>query len=228
MSSKAFDIVGFLAENKLTTNSRESKVHFGKVEISRVGKKLLNEMQMKADQDDLEEAGYSDEDWDDDSDLDFSAGDSMIGKLGGDKARQAFNADKESSFDDSDDDDDGSEDFEDGDFEDSEDDGSFEDPEDLEDGPGESKGSELVSQLHYDPEVVEFEMDDTELGEYLEGFRRPQVAVKVLQRAINQAGKELEDSPGIGKMFLVLDNGFYKTSVFRKGNVIATIRKKKK
>ena len=210
MSSKAFDIVGFLAENKLTTNSRESKVHFGKVEISRVGKKLLNEMQMKADQDDLEEAGYSDEDWDDDSDLDFSAGDSMIGKLGGDKARQAFNADKESSFDDSDDD------------------GSFEDPEDLEDGPGESKGSELVSQLHYDPEVVEFEMDDTELGEYLEGFRRPQVAVKVLQRAINQAGKELEDSPGIGKMFLVLDNGFYKTSVFRKGNVIATIRKKKK
>ena len=53
MSSKAFDIVGFLAENKLTTNSRESKVHFGKVEISRVGKKLLNEMQMKADQDDL-------------------------------------------------------------------------------------------------------------------------------------------------------------------------------
>ena len=210
MSSKAFDIVGFLAENKLTTNSRESKVHFGKVEISRVGKKLLNEMQIKADRDDLEEAGYS-----------------MIGKLGGDKARQAFNADKESSFDDSDDDD-SSEDFEDGDFEDSEDDGSFEDPEDLEDGPGESKGSELVSQLHYDPEVVEFEMDDTELGEYLEGFRRPQVAVKVLQRAINQAGKELEDSPGIGKMFLVLDNGFYKTSVFRKGNVIATIRKKKK
>lgn len=246
-----FDIVGFLAENKLTESGRKERVHFGETELSRVGMKLLNEMQIKADPDaeslpmeewdsddlmgdqenemdfiddnpdvNIEEAGYTDDDDDFgiDDEFDFSAGDSMVNRLaGGDKrAKKAFDKTNDVDFDEP----------ETPEFSDSADDDEFEEPEQMSDKPNANAQPGLSSQLKYDPQQVEFDMDDEELDDFLNGFRRPQVAVKVLQRALDQAKAEMEDSLAVKKFYLVLDNGFYKTSAFRKGNVIATIRKK--
>ena len=218
-----FDIVGFLVENKLTETGREERVHFGETKLNRAGMKLLSEMQMKADPDaeilPMEEAGYTDDDdFGGEDEFDFSAGDSMVNRLaGGDKrAKKAFDKTIDVDFDEP----------ETPEFSDSVDDGEFEEPEQLSDEPNANAQPGLSSQLKYDPQQVEFDMDTEELDDFLNGFKRPQVAVKVLQRALDQAQAEMEDNLVMKKFYLVLDNGFYKTSAFRKGNVIATIRKK--
>lgn len=229
-----FDLVGFLVENKLTETGRaktEARYHFGKT--------VLNEMMIKADEteeesdifdsegiegieahDDeefmseetgLEEAGYTDdEDLYGDDDLDFSAGDSLVKALGGKKSKEAFNQTNDMNFDEPDEEPSAPAD-------------DFEDPEDIEDVPAASENN-LASQLRYDPAGIEFMMDDEELEEYLNSFRRPQVALKTLQRAIDQAQAEANDGT-TKKFYLILENGFYRTDRFRRGKVIAIVRK---
>lgn len=238
-----FDIRQYLAENKLTETGRAERTHFNNVELNK--KVVLSEMAMKADGDlisnpaddpnfrDLDnhfkgrkavnEAGYTDDGFDDDfdggdGDLDFSAGDSEVNRLGGNKkARRAFSHDNDTDFSAPEADDVPEDSAEDGDGD------EFEAPEQMSDRAG--SAPDLASSLKYDPNQIEFEMDDEELNDFLNGFRRPQVAVKVLQRALDQAKSELEDSPAMRRLYLILDNGFYKTAAFRKGNVIATIRR---
>lgn len=238
-----FDIRQYLAENKLTETGRVKRTHFDNVELNK--KVVLNEMVMKADDDSdscfidrssfeeaygrseakkvIGEAGYTDDDFDDDfgggdGDLDFSAGDSEVNRLGGNKkARRAFSHDNDTDFSAPEADDVPEDSAEDGDGD------EFEAPEQMSDKAG--SAPDLASNLKYDPNQIEFEMDDEELNDFLNGFKRPQVAVKVLQRALDQAKSELEDSPAMRRLYLILDNGFYKTAAFRKGNVIATIRR---
>lgn len=81
----------------------------------------------------------------------------------------------------------------------------------------------LSSQLKYNPETVEFEMDPAELDQYLSNFRRPQVAVRVLNQALKAAQDEVNDSIGLKSLYLILDKGFYKTSRAYRGNVIAKV-----
>lgn len=81
----------------------------------------------------------------------------------------------------------------------------------------------LASQIKYNPNTVEMEMDQAELDQYLSGFRRPQVAVNVLNRAIRTAQSEVNDSIGLNHLYLILQNGFYETSRTEKGRVIAKI-----
>ena len=81
----------------------------------------------------------------------------------------------------------------------------------------------LSAQIKYNPNTVEMEMDDQELDQYLSGFRRPQVAVNVLNRAIRTAQNEVNDSIGLKHLYIVLENGFYVTSRFPRGQVIAKV-----
>lgn len=81
----------------------------------------------------------------------------------------------------------------------------------------------LSAQIKYNPSTVEMEMDNAELDQYLSGFRRPQVAVNVLNRAIRTAQAEVNDSIGLNHLYLILQNGFYETSRTAKGQVIAKI-----
>lgn len=165
----------------------------------------------------LDEAGYTDFDDEEDNyekDLDFSAGDSLVGKIGGSNKRAKKAAEKEmGSFDEPEQDDKET---------------SFEDPEDLEGDGTEDAGQSF--NIKYDPETVDMYMDDEELQEFLQGFRRPQVAAKVLQRAINQAQDEIDNSPGVSKLYLYLKNGFYHTDTFAKpgATIIGTFISKEK
>ena len=102
------------------------------------------------------------------------------------------------------------------------------DPEDADAAAGETDPNAetqygLASQIQHDPSV-EFAMDDEELDEYLSQFRRPQVAVNVLNRAIRGAQREVNDS-ALDSLYIVLKNGFYETSRFQNGRVIATVHK---
>lgn len=206
MKKDTFNLRNYLVENKMTVNSRTTKKPLGQV--------VLNEKVLIP----VDEAGYTDfhdEDEDDyEKDLDFSAGDSLVGKIGGSNKRAKKAAEKEmGSFDEPEQDDK---------------EVSFEDPEDLEGDETEDAGQSF--NIKYDPETVNMYMDDEELQEFLQGFRRPQVAAKVLQRAINQAQDEIDNSPGVSKLYLYLKNGFYHTDVFAKpgATIIGTFISKEK
>lgn len=174
---------------------------------------------------DLEEAGYTDDDDDwqsDDLDLDDRGGASLLDLVGGrDKnaARARKAAAKDTAEDPAMDDDPAATDapaVPDAD-----------DP-DAENAAGESDPNAevqhgLASQIKYNPNTVELEMDQAELDQYLSGFRRPQVAVNVLNRAIRTAQSEVNDSIGLNHLYLILQNGFYETSRTEKGRVIAKI-----
>lgn len=222
-----FDLREFLTENKLTeTGRKDNRYRFGKV--------ILNEMVLKADEDiesaedpvdefvpdpeeSIEEAGYTDDDFGGDGDLDFSAGDSLVNAIGGKKAKKAFDSSNDVDFD--------SEEPEPtGDVDSEDPEGDFEDPETMQE-PAQTSAN-LANSLKYDPAGIQFEMDEAELDEFLNNFRRPQVAVKVLQRALDQAQSEVNEGY-IKKLYLILDNGFYKTAAFRRGNVIAVVKKTK-
>lgn len=102
------------------------------------------------------------------------------------------------------------------------------DPEDAEPSAGESDPNAeaqpgLSAQIKYNPNTVEMMMDDQELDQYLSGFRRPQVAVNVLNRAIRTAQDEVNDSIGLNHLYIVLENGFYVTSRTERGQVIAKV-----
>lgn len=102
------------------------------------------------------------------------------------------------------------------------------DPEDAEPSAGESDPNAeaqpgLSAQIKYNPNTVEMMMDNQELDQYLSGFRRPQVAVNVLNRAIRTAQDEVNDSIGLNHLYIVLENGFYVTSRTERGQVIAKV-----
>lgn len=286
MKKDNFDIRAFLAENKLTENSRgdEGRYHFDGSQKNSGCIRMLSEMRMPADPaaaeegldegdpydhhdpdynedwfsgagadqaDDyndaqkdagvdecgdvpnttldrltdpnldptLEEAGYTDDDdepefGDDDDDISLM---NMLGKdKGAAKARKAF--DKDAAVDAADDEP----------VDDEPVDPAMDDEE-----PAPEAGAAdapvqagLSSKLHYNPELVEFEMSPEELDQYLSSFRRPEVATKFLDRALKAAQQEVNDSAR-KHMYLVLKNGFYETSNFIKNDaqLIATINK---
>lgn len=75
----------------------------------------------------------------------------------------------------------------------------------------------LSAQIKAGP-TVEMMMDPQELDQYLSGFRRPQVAVNVLNRAIRATQSEVNDSIGIssrGCLYIVLGNGAYHSSAMQ-------------
>lgn len=169
---------------------------------------------------DLEEAGYTG----DDDDMDFGDEDDMammdlIRKdKGAAKAKKAAQKDLNT---------DAGNDPDPADM-DAADDAPAIDPEDADAAAGETDPNAatqygLASQVQHTP-TVEFEMDDEELDEYLSQFRRPQVAVNVLNRAIRGAQKEVNDS-ALDSLYIVLKNGFYETSRFQSGRVIAMVHK---
>lgn len=170
----------------------------------------------------LDEAGYTDDEdddyTDDDLDLDDRGGASLLDLVKGDRkasrARKAAAADTatDPAMDDEPADTDAPE---------------IDDP-DAENAAGTSNPNAkaqpgLSAQIKYNPNTVEMMMDDQELDQYLSGFRRPQVAVNVLNRAIRTAQNEVNDSIGLNHLYIVLENGFYVTSRIRKGQVIARV-----
>lgn len=171
---------------------------------------------------DLDEASYTDydddDDWQDDNlDLDDRGGASLLDLVKGDKkagrARKAAAADTaaDPAMDDDPVDTDAPE---------------IDDPEEEPAGvsdPNAEAQPGLSAQIKYNPNTVEMEMDDQELDQYLSGFRRPQVAVNVLNRAIRTAQNEVNDSIGLKHLYIVLENGFYVTSRFPRGQVIAKV-----
>ena len=171
---------------------------------------------------DLDEASYTDydddDDWQDDNlDLDDRGGASLLDLVKGDKkagrARKAAAADTaaDPAMDDDPVDTDAPE---------------IDDPEEEPAGvsdPNAEAQPGLSAQIKYNPNTVEMEMDDQELDQYLSGFRRPQVAVNVPNRAIRTAQNEVNDSIGLKHLYIVLENGFYVTSRFPRGQVIAKV-----
>lgn len=271
MKKDNFDLRSYLIENKMTENSRGDVRHqLGKTILDT---RILSEMQIPADPDQLEEgdpydhhdpeyddnwaagegadmvdayddaqkdvgideygdlggdipldeAGYTDDDedddyTDDDLDLDDRGGASLLDLVKGDRkasrARKAAVADTatDPAMDDEPADTDTPE---------------IDDP-DAENAAGTSNPNAkaqpgLSAQIKYNPNTVEMMMDDQELDQYLSGFRRPQVAVNVLNRAIRTAQNEVNDSIGLNHLYIVLENGFYVTSRIRKGQVIARV-----
>lgn len=169
----------------------------------------------------LDEAGYTD---DEDDGLDFGDEDDMnmldlIRKdRGAAKARKAAQRDLGA---------DAGNDPDPADM-DASDDAPAIDPEDTDAAAGETDPNAetqygLASQVQH-TDTVEFAMDDEELDEYLSQFRRPQVAVNVLNRAIRGAQKEVNDS-ALDSLYIILKNGFYETSRFQSGRVIATVHR---
>jgi len=158
----------------------------------------------------LEEAGYTD---DEDDDIDIDSPEIPYDPRAERAAKKAMGPDTDTGSDDPD-----------AEREDS--DGDFEDPEDLGaelGGDGEVGGEDLAADMNFGPDV-EMEMDNDELNEYLHEFRRPEVAKKVLERAIRTAQRELRESPGIKFLYLILKDGFYKTTKFQNaGRLIAKI-----
>ena len=154
----------------------------------------------------LNEAGYVDDDFDDDyqeDDLDFTAGDDLVSILGKDKkAKRAA----EREFDD-----DSVDDEEFSDLEDVNDEEDDEDAEDEKEPVAPKAGSNYASQIKYNPKTVEIYMDEDELDEYLGKFRRPLAAVRTLNRAIKSTQKEVNDSPGLKSLYIVLSRGFYES-----------------
>lgn len=170
----------------------------------------------------LDEAGYTDDDddnWQDDNlDLDDRGGASLLDLVKGDKkagrARKAAAVD--TAADPAMDDEPVDTDAPDIDDPDAENAAGTSDP-NAEAQPG------LSAQVKYNPNTVEMMMDDQELDQYLSGFRRPQVAVNVLNRAIRTAQDEVNDSIGLNHLYIVLENGFYVTSRTERGQVIAKV-----
>ena len=166
----------------------------------------------KANKEALEEAGYTDDDYDDDpyeKDLDFTAGDSLASIIAGTnkKARRAFEKDAEAPAERDDD-----EDFKDpeemGDDEEGEEDAEDNAPADKPEKPGE----DYAAQIKYDPKTVELYMDEEELNSYLGAFRRPAAAVRTLNRAIKATQTEVNESIGLKYLYIVLGRGFYHSS----------------
>lgn len=172
----------------------------------------------------LEEAGYTDDDDDwqsDDLDLDDRGGASLLDLVGG-RDKNAARARKAAAKDTAED-----PALEDDPVADAPAVPDADDP-DAENAAGESDPNAevqhgLASQIKFNPNTVEMEMDQAELDQYLSGFRRPQVAVNVLNRAIRTAQSEVNDSIGLNHLYLILQNGFYETSRTEKGRVIAKI-----
>ena len=170
----------------------------------------------------IDEAGYTDDDdddWQDDNlDLDDRGGASLLDLVKGDKkagrARKAAAVD--TAADPAMDDEPVDTDVPDIDDPDAENAAGTSDP-NAEAQPG------LSAQVKYNPNTVEMMMDDQELDQYLSGFRRPQVAVNVLNRAIRTAQDEVNDSIGLNHLYIVLENGFYVTSRTERGQVIAKV-----
>lgn len=168
---------------------------------------------------DLEEAGYTDDDNMDFGDEDDMAMMDLIRKdRGAAKAKKAAQKDLGA---------DAGNDPDPADM-DATDDAPAIDPEDMDAAAGETDPNAetqygLASQIQHTP-TVEFEMDDEELDEYLSQFRRPQVAVNVLNRAIRGAQREVNDS-ALDSLYIVLKNGFYETSRFQSGKIIAKVHK---
>lgn len=172
----------------------------------------------------IDEAGYTDDEDDDWTDPDAIGDDdngaSLLDLVRGDKkaakARKAATKDAEADLDPTA-----------GEPEDFGDEPAV-DPEDAEPSAGESDPNAeaqpgLSAQIKYNPNTVEMMMDNQELDQYLSGFRRPQVAVNVLNRAIRTAQDEVNDSIGLNHLYIVLENGFYVTSRTERGQVIAKV-----
>lgn len=172
----------------------------------------------------IDEAGYTDDDDDEWTDPDAIGDDdngaSLLDLVRGDK--KAASARKAAAKDSADDFDPTAGEPE------SFDDEPAVDPEDAEPSAGESDPNAeaqpgLSAQIKYNPNTVEMMMDNQELDQYLSGFRRPQVAVNVLNRAIRTAQDEVNDSIGLNHLYIVLENGFYVTSRTERGQVIAKV-----
>lgn len=182
---------------------------------------LSRQDELNTEPDVMEEAGYTDDDddWQDDNlDLDDRGGASLLDLVKGDKkagrARKAAAVD--TAADPAMDDEPVDTDAPDIDDPDAENAAGTSDP-NAEAQPG------LSAQVKYNPNTVEMMMDDQELDQYLSGFRRPQVAVNVLNRAIRTAQDEVNDSIGLNHLYIVLENGFYVTSRTERGQVIAKV-----
>lgn len=168
----------------------------------------------KANKEALKEAGYVDDDdeYEDsyEKDLDFTAGDSLASIIAGTnkKARRAFEKDADVSAERDDDDED---------FKAPEDMGDGEEgDEDAEDNAPVKKpaagGVDYAAQIKYDPKTVKLMMDEEELNEYLGSFRRPEAAVRTLNRAIKATQTEVNESIGLKHLYIVLGRGFYHSS----------------
>ena len=87
--------------------------------------------------------------------------------------------------------------------------------------------------IKYDPETVTLNFeDDEDLQDYLNGFRRPKIAAKYLQRKLDAAQYEIdEEDPEIGakKTYLQLKDGLYFNYPFKRSDarLIATVRRHK-
>ena len=162
---------------------------------------------------DLDEAGYTDDDYDDDpyeKDLDFTAGDSLASIIAGTnkKAKRAFEKDSDAPAENDDDEFKAPEDL--SSDEESED---GEEPMDMTtDQPSKGGNGEYAKQIKYNPETVEMYMDESELDEYLGAFRRPAAAIRALNRAIKATQAEVNESIGLKYLYIVLGRGFYHSS----------------
>lgn len=195
----------------------------GKQAIASEKRKLDPEYHSKSG---LYEASYfgdeDDEDnWaDPDGDLDFTAGDAFANAVGGNNPKARKAAEKGMDFDT----DEPDETYDEPDMEDDE----FEDPESMNTGDVDNK-ADLASTINYDEDTTDLMMDDQELNDYLNSFNRPEVAAKTLQRALSAAQSEVDDAPGLRKLYVVLKNGFYRTDNFRpsagQGKLIAVVRR---
>lgn len=242
-----FDLRQYLTENKMTENSRgDVRIHLGKTVLDT---RILSEMRIPVDPDqedstvfngehieecgDLDmnmpvnEAGYTDDEDDfyggDDLDLDDRGGASLLDLIGNDrgaaKARKA--AAKDTAEDPAMDDDPVDPELDGDGVPDDE-----EDPEAAAAGtsdPNAEVQPGLSAEIKYNPNTVEMMMSNEELDQYLSGFRRPQVAVNVLNRAIRTAQNEVNESIGLKHLYIILENGFYVTSRSQRGQVIAKV-----
>ena len=242
MSKDNFDLRAFLAENKLTENSRgtRGRYHFDGSQNNSGRARVLTEMKMPASpqgekltdmddnfdmnecgdfENDLLEAGYTDDDLEfGDSDDDLTLQNLLAKDRGAAKARKAAARDIDTDMG--------------GDMPDpADDEPAVPEDEPAEDLPDDTDSTDsaastgLSSQLRYNPDLVEFEMSDSELDTYLSNFRRPNVAVNFLNRALKAAQTEVNDmntadsNDGPIKtshVYLVLGaDGYYHTSAFR-------------
>lgn len=237
-----FDLRSFLTENKLTENSRgeEGRYHFDGSQNNSGRVRTLVEMKMPADPDtslednfndsmdecgdtgfesDLLEAGYTD--GDDDLEFGDSEDDITLQRLlstdkKGAKARKAAERDIDLGGDSSDD--------VPGDAPVVPDDDADTDPQGDSD-PNAAAEAGISSGLRYNPDLVEFTMSTAELDQYLSGFRRPNVAVNFLNRALKAAQTEVNDMNTADSdegpiktshLYLVLGaDGYYHTSAFK-------------
>jgi hypothetical protein len=98
---------------------------------------------------------------------------------------------------------------------DEEDDDDFQEPEEISDKP--NNGPLEHFDIKYNPETVELDFEGQEgLDAYLNSYKRPKVAARVLQRALDKAQREANKQIAFKTrpIYLVLRKGFYDTETF--------------